>query len=347
MKKELKVSVIVPVYKSEKYLKGCLDSLVNQTLENVEFICINDGSPDNCLKILNEYKEKYSNFVIIDKKNEGVWKARLDGINAAKGKYICFLDSDDQLDSSFLEKMYNKIETTKSDISICGFKRIEYVSKKVLSKEMKFSEDRVIDMEKNPEEVISVNTALWNKIYKTSILKELNNIKNPPRILEDMMFLCLVYLNTKKITFVEDYLYNYMVIKGSAMNSLKENDISSIENSMLEVKKIYQKNNASKERMEILSSIAFLHLGISLVLRIFQNDRKMFNVEYNSILKYLNENFFEWRKTKYLNIMYNLKNGFVNGKVAIVKKMYVLHLMNPFLSVYEFITKVLKIDIKW
>lgn len=347
MKKELKVSVVVPVYKAEKYLNSCLDSLVNQTLKDVEIICVNDGSPDNSIEILKEYQEKYKNIVVIDKKNEGVWKARLDGINAANGKYICFLDSDDNVELDFLEKMHNKIKNTNADISICGFKRIEDKTKKVLSKEMKSASDRVIDMNKNPEEVISVNTALWNKIYKASILKELKNIENPPRILEDMMFLSLVYLRTKKITFVDEYLYNYMVIEGSAMNTLKENDIASIEKSMLEVKDIYIKNKASTEKMQILSSIAFLHLGISLILRIFQNEKDKFKVEYNNILKYLDENFPEWRKTKYLNIIYNLKNGFVNGKVAIVKKMYVFHLMKPFLGLYEFITKILKIDIKW
>ena len=73
-----------------------MDSLVNQTLEEIEIICINDGSPDNCLEILKEYKEKFSNknIVIIDKKNEGVWKGRFDGIKAAKGEYIGFTDSD-------------------------------------------------------------------------------------------------------------------------------------------------------------------------------------------------------------------------------------------------------------
>lgn len=347
MKSEFKVSVVVPVYNSEKYIESCLDSLVNQTLKNIEIICVNDGSPDNSINILRKYESKYKNIVIIDKQNEGVWKARLDGINKARGKYISFLDSDDNVEKDFLEKMYNKIESTSADISVCGFKRIDAKSKKVLSKEMKYSSDRIIDMNKNPEEVISVNTALWNKIYKATVLKELNDIENPPRILEDMMFLSIVYLKAQKITFVEEYLYNYMVIEGSAMNTLKENDIKSIENSMLEVKKIYIKNNASCEKMEILSSIAFLHLGISLILRIFQNEKEKFNVEYSNILKYLDDNFSQWRKTKYLNLIYNIKNRFVNGKVAIVKKMYVLHLMKPFLNVYQFITSVLKIDIKW
>ena len=86
MEEKIKVSIIVPVYKVEKYLNRSMDSLVNQTLDGVEIICINDGSPDNCLNILKEYKEKYpnKNIVIIDKQNEGVWKGRFDGNSNSK-----------------------------------------------------------------------------------------------------------------------------------------------------------------------------------------------------------------------------------------------------------------------
>ena len=88
----IKLSIIVPCYKVEKYLPKCLDSLMAQTLEDIEVICINDGSPDRCIDILNDYRDRYgSKIVIIDKKNEGVWKGRWDGIAVAQGEYIGFL----------------------------------------------------------------------------------------------------------------------------------------------------------------------------------------------------------------------------------------------------------------
>ena len=123
----MKVSIIVPIYKTEKYLKRTLDSLTNQTLDEVEIICVNDGSPDNSLQILKEYKEKYAdkNIVIIDKKNEGVWKARIDGIKVATGEYIAFTDSDDYVEPDFVEKLYNNAKENSADIAICGFKRID------------------------------------------------------------------------------------------------------------------------------------------------------------------------------------------------------------------------------
>ena len=106
--KKIKLSIIVPCYKVEKYLPRCLDSLVNQTLKDIEIICINDGSPDNCINILKNYKEKYGNkIVIIDKENEGVWRGRKDGVKKAKGEFIGFVDSDDYVSLDYAEKLYN------------------------------------------------------------------------------------------------------------------------------------------------------------------------------------------------------------------------------------------------
>lgn len=232
-------------------------------------------------------------------------------------------------------------------LQYAGFERIDAKTNKILSKEVKFSDNKIIDMNKSPEEVISINTALWNKIYKTSILKEINDIENPPRILEDMMFLALVYLKINKISFVGEYLYYYMVREGSAMNTLKENETESIQQVMINIKDEYTKNECSKEKMEVLSSMAFLHFGISLMLKVFENNRKEFKKEYKKNLKFLDKNFIEWRTTKYLKIGYTFFKCRKNLKVAIVKKMYILNLFTLFLNTYKFVTEKLKIDIKW
>ena len=188
MDNKIKVSIIVPVYKVEKYLRRSMDSLVNQTLDGVEIICIHDGSPDNCLSILREYEEKYKdkNIVIIDKQNEGVWKGRFDGIKIAKGEYIAFTDSDDYIALDYAEKLYNAAKETNADISVCGFDRMDVDTLHVYSREMTQYEGKIIDMKKNPEEVLSINAALWNKLYKARVLKELDNLPNPPRILDDV-----------------------------------------------------------------------------------------------------------------------------------------------------------------
>lgn len=347
MENKPKVSIIVPVYKVEKYLRRSMDSLVNQTLDSVEVICINDGSPDNCLSILKEYKEKYpeKNIVIIDKKNEGVWKGRFDGIKAANGEYIAFTDSDDYITLDYAEKLYNAAKKNNSDISVSGFYRVDTETGHVYSTEMTGFEGKSINMDRNPEDILSINTALWNKLYKAEILKNMRNLENPPRILDDMMFLLLVYLNTKTISFINDPLYYYMVRQDSIMGQIKREQIESTENAMIEIKKIYSSDKNGKKILEIIDTMAFLHFGISLMFRM-SSDKKNFKQVLKENREYLNKEFPLWKKSKYLKLSYAISHK-SNIKVAIVKKVYVMHTYRLFLAVYKFILNVFKIDIKW
>ena len=130
-------SIIIPCYNVETYLPRCLDSLVDQTLDDLEIICINDGSPDNCLAILRDYEQRYPDtIVVIDKENEGVWRGRLDAIAIARGEYIGFVDSDDYVEPDFAEKLYTAAKENDADISVCGFRRVDVDTGKTLSTEM-------------------------------------------------------------------------------------------------------------------------------------------------------------------------------------------------------------------
>lgn len=111
-----KVSVIIPVYNTEKYLRKCLDSVCNQTLSDIEIICVNDCSPDNSLEILNEYAQKDNRIKVINfEENKGVSIARNTGIDSATGEFIGFVDADDFVDLDFYEKLYNKATETGAD----------------------------------------------------------------------------------------------------------------------------------------------------------------------------------------------------------------------------------------
>lgn len=114
-----KVSVIIPCYNVEKYLRQCLDSVINQTLKDIEIICINDGSPDNSIQILQEYTQKDGRIVIIDRENKGVAESRNEGLKKANGEFVCFMDPDDFYPSAdILETLYNK--AVENDVKICG-----------------------------------------------------------------------------------------------------------------------------------------------------------------------------------------------------------------------------------
>lgn len=350
MKNKIKLSIIVPCYKVEKYLPRCLDSLVNQTLKDIEIICINDGSPDNCLTILKDYQKRYQDkIVIIDKKNEGVWKGRKDGIKKATGEYIGFIDSDDYVSLDFAKKLYDAAKKNKSDIAVCGFDRIDLETEKLYSREMCYPTSKKIDMNKNPEDILMINGAPWNKIYKAEILKNMHDLEHPPKILDDMMFLLLTYLNTNKITFIPDSLIYYMVRTDSIINTIKKEQVDSTYLAMIEVRKIYEQNkNKNKDEMLlVLDTMAFLHLGISLMFRLSNDKTCILKETIKNNNEFMDEYFPTWRYSKYIKLSYMMKHGFGNFKLWVVKQFYKFHLFRCFLAVYNFMITKLKIDIKW
>ena len=166
-----KCSIIIPVYNVEKYLPKCLDSIVNQTYKNIEIICINDGSTDNSLKILEEYAQKDERIKIINQENQGVSVARNVGIDNATGDYILFVDSDDWIDRDTCKILKIELENEYYDLII-------------------FNHSVVTKKSTRPTKYIGGNKfAFWAACYKTSIIKN-NNIKFPKniKISEDHFF---------------------------------------------------------------------------------------------------------------------------------------------------------------
>lgn len=345
-KTKKKLSIIVPCYKVEQYLPRCLDSLVNQTLEDIEIICINDGSPDNCINILKDYQKKYKDkIVIIDKENEGVWKGRKDGVKKATGEYIGFVDSDDYVDLTFAEKLYNNAKKKKADISVCGFDRIDLDTGNLYSREMCKPESKEIIIKDNPGALLEMNGAPWNKIYKAELLKKMHDMENVPRVLDDMMFIQLIYLNAKKIVFIPDSLVFYMVRKDSIINTVKKELIDSTYKAMIEVREVYQKTKP--ELLDYVDANAFLHLGISLMYRLSEDKTLNFKQALKDNTEFLNKNFPNWKKNKYMSLSYVINNHGINFKLWVVKIFYKLGLFNLFIKTYKFMINKFGVDIKW
>ncbi len=218
-----KVSVIIPVYNVEEYLSQCLDSVVNQTYENLQIICIDDGSTDNSLKILNKYAEQDNRITLKSQKNQGVSVARNTGIYAADGNFIAFLDSDDWWEPDLVNNAVSKLLTDGSDIVIFGHNY--YKNGKIIPDNIKEEKiDNVLKQGKNyldyTEEFM---TYIWDKVYRTSLIKD-NKIKFPLNLhpSEDVLFAleCLSY--NPVFSFLPEHLYNYrMERNGSAMNNYK------------------------------------------------------------------------------------------------------------------------------
>ncbi len=225
-----KLSVIIPVFNAKDYLERCLDSVCNQTLKDIEIICVNDCSKDNSLDILRNYAEKYSSLKIIDcKENGGESKARNIGLDSAAGEYIAFVDNDDEIDLDFCEKLYNKAIETNADIVKGEVIEISYSGKKTYGEL-----NKTIRSYNNDKLFFTYHW--WSAIYKNALIKE-NNIQfvNGYPLGGDILFLNQAILASKKLELVDDVFYHYYRRKDSG-DSLILN-----EEKLLSVLRIYVK----------------------------------------------------------------------------------------------------------
>ena len=210
----MKVSVILPVYNVENFLEKCLDSLVNQTLEDIEIICVNDGSSDASLEILKSYQAKDSRIIIIDvKENHNTGYARNQGLKIARGEYLAFLDSDDFYDVKMLELAYNR--SKELDADVCIYKSFLYddITGEIRPNTWSVKQDLL------PQSSVfcysDVRTNIfkdimcwpWDKLFKRSFIIQNNIYFQEQRTTNDMYFVYSALLKAEKITVLDNYLY--------------------------------------------------------------------------------------------------------------------------------------------
>ncbi len=213
------VSVIVPVYKVEKYIDKCIKSIVEQSYKSLQIILVNDGSPDNCPNICDDYAKTDDRIIVVHKKNGGLSDARNAGLNIATGEYILFVDSDDYIEKNMVEILYKKIQKDNADIAMCGIKEvyedtfikiiplIPQVSEAVLTQNDIFNL-----LPRNSSFVV-----VWNKLYKKDIFIDLRF--DVGKMNEDEFIAHKIYDKCEKMTCVSDKLYNYLHRGNSIISS--------------------------------------------------------------------------------------------------------------------------------
>ena len=321
-----KVSIIIPVWGVEKYISKCLDSLVNQTLEDIEIIVVNDGSPDNSQKIIDEYVKKYPDKVkSYIKENGGQGSARNYGLEVSTGEYIGFVDSDDFVELDMFEKMYNKAKKDKADIVVCGSYNVsEDYSKK--DKDV-----FVTNYDTDLENVIFGKMAVWNKIYKRNIIVD-NKITFKEKVwYEDLAFTLKTIINSSKFSFIDEPLYDYLIRQGSTMNNSNVERNLEILQAFDDVLDYIYKNN-KEDYLNLIEFLAIDHIYISAIVRVLraQADNKLKHDVIDKLINYMEENFPNFKDNSYINklsrnrkIIYNLisKNRYNSVKLIFkVKK---------------------------
>lgn len=218
-----KVSIIVPVYNVEKYLCQCLESLVHQTLTDIEIICVDDGSTDNSLGILNKYAQLDSRIKVFSQKNQGVSSARNLGLEKVNGEYITFVDSDDWIELNACEILYNTAQERNTDILLCSY--YNYDNKKNwqdirLVNFCSFLKDSVTDFLNSYNQIFATPMGTLCKFYNAELLKN-NNIKFPSNIKcgEDRVFYIFSCIKAKNISAINTPLYYYRHITNSLSTS--------------------------------------------------------------------------------------------------------------------------------
>lgn len=213
-----KVSIIVPVYNVERYLPRCLDSILNQTMKDIEILCINDGSTDVSLEILKNYQKKDNRIRIMNLKSKGVSSARNTGINMARGEYLSFIDSDDWVDSDFIEKLYETAVKNNADISAGGIIRCR---KHYRIPILAYAREEVTANYNKKLEWADIPTHcyVWNKLYKKEIFDKTNIRFEEGRIYEDVLFSPVILYYSKIFATVPDTNYYYFRHKNTIVKT--------------------------------------------------------------------------------------------------------------------------------
>lgn len=228
------ISIVVPVYNIESCLNKCLDSLLNQTLNNIEIICVNDGSTDRSLNILKEYADKDSRIKIINQENSGVSVARNNGIKAAQGEYILFVDSDDWLELNACEKLYEEADITQSDVIIFSHYNVFPNKKKIydLSNDCLKTVLKYNNIDEYIKNIIYVPGVVWNKLYKKEFIEKFNLSFMPGLSQsEDLLFWFDAVYNKPQISVLNIPLYNYLNIRDDSVLNNFEKSFSKYSNS--------------------------------------------------------------------------------------------------------------------
>lgn len=280
------VSIIVPVYNAEKYLKKSIKSIISQTYKNIEIICIDDGSNDKSLEILHKFADEDQRIRIIHKKNEGVSLARNTGLENAKGDFVLFVDSDDWIEKNLCETLLFYMEKKELDVVMCSYIREkggESQKKVIFDNDIIFLEkdvkeklhQRMIGIRgkelAHPENADALCT-VWGKLYRRKIIEDYGirfyDIKEIGTY-EDGLFNLSYFEHTKKAMFIKRYLYHYRKTNEESITHAYNPDLQLQWKRLFHIMKVYiKKNKLSRNYRQALQnriSLSLIPLGINIV----------------------------------------------------------------------------------
>ena len=264
------VTVIVPVYNVEKYIKECIDSVIKQTYTNIEIVLVDDGSKDESGKICDDYAAKDSRIKVIHKQNEGLGFARNSGLEISTGKYVTFIDSDDVAECDLIEQLMKEVIDKDVDTCIGGFKRITEDGKAVFQESYTrdfFSGDDVYNklfarmLGSAPDAHDAIRMSVWNVLYSMDIIRK-HNIRFPSErvfISEDIVWDSEYYRYAQAVSVIESTAYHYRITPGSLTQKYKPQMIDRI---CVLYNEMEKRVSADREKIIRLQRMFFVNLRV-------------------------------------------------------------------------------------
>lgn len=305
-----KVSVIVPVYNASKYLEECLNSLVNQTLGDIEIIVVNDGSKDKSLDILKKYLKKYpSKIVLIDnEQNLGIGKTRNKALKIATGEYIGFMDSDDYADLEMYEEYYNFAKENKLDIVNSYYKKV-FDNKTI---EFGRNPHKITNLDKNKNLINEIEYGPWSKIYLRKNITKNKLLFDEKLKYEDMPFVLKNYYHAKRIGYLDKPLYNYRIHGSSETTTMDKRVFDMFE--ILEDVNNYYSNKKMNEELEYLN---IRQITRYMLQQKHQKDKKLKKSFIDTGYQLLNGQFPNWKNNNYYKKESFVKRMIQNNKILL------------------------------
>lgn len=313
MDKNIKVSVIVPIYNVEEYIERCLNSLVHQTLKEIEVIVVNDGSPDQSQQIIDRFAEVYPCIKKYSKENGGLSDARNFGMEFGKGEYITFIDSDDYVEKDMLEVMYNKAKANGSDIVECNLRHT-------------YEDREDVEIGKiitdSHERIRIGRSVVWNKIYKTEWLKDTKVVFTKGLIYEDVEFYVKLVPYIRQYDYVEDAFVHY-VQRSSSLNNKSSETTKDILQILKNIKMYYEKNNFYAEYRDDLEFLFARILLLSSFKRICKiPDSAIRKQILRENYKLLRDVYPNWKKNPYIKDFPGKHGLFIRSINPVTYKIY-------------------------
>lgn len=299
----IKVSVVVPVYNVEKYLRQCLDSLVNQTLAEIEIIVVNDGSPDNSQFIIDEYAKKYPNKIYaLIKENGGLSDARNYGIKRAKGEYIGFVDSDDYVEINMFEELYSKAVSEDYDVVVCYINEISEDKTSIMP--LHYIKAFDSSVAENPEVLFASKSYAFNKLYRRKLFIE-NDLYFPVgQVFEDSAVVYNILLMANKIGLVDKALCNYRTDRTDSITNSVNMSMFDVFKSCDSILAFYKEKGVFEQTYEVLENICRMHIFARINTLKNSTNRKFQNQFFDRAYDYLDSHFPEWRNNRYYQYSY-------------------------------------------